>query len=114
MEAGVDFNIRGGFIGGTESAITCFAITFFCNHFEELQTVLIEVKLIINNAPLTRVYPNAIKTCLTPNHLLFGRQLLYYSNKTSTAVRNLTILSSSTDKKNRITNVRHNEHQNQI
>ena len=30
------------------------------------------------------------------------------------AVRNLTILSSSTDKKNRITNVRHNEHQNQI
>ena len=24
---------------------------FFCNHFEELQTVLTEVKLIINNAP---------------------------------------------------------------
>ena len=30
-------------------AITCF----FCNHFEELQTVLFEVELIINNAPLT-------------------------------------------------------------
>ena len=41
---------------------------FFCNHFEDLQTVLIEVKLIINNAPLT--YQNTIKICLTLNHLL--------------------------------------------
>ena len=24
----------------------------FCNHFEELQTMLFEVELIINNAPL--------------------------------------------------------------
>ena len=53
---------------------------FFCNHFEELQTVLIEVKLIINNAPLTYVYPNTIKIYLTINNLFFGRQLLYYSN----------------------------------
>ena len=59
-------------------AITCF----FCSHFEELQTVFIEVKLIINTAPLTYVYPNTIKTYLTPNHLLFGRQLLCYSNTT--------------------------------
>ena len=44
-------------------AITCF----FCNHFEELQTVLTEVKLIINNAPLTYVYLNTFKTCLTLN-----------------------------------------------
>ena len=29
-------------------AITCF----FCNHFQELQTVLFEVELIINNKPL--------------------------------------------------------------
>ena len=48
----------------------------FCNHIEELQTV----GLIINNAPLTYVYPNAIKMCLTPNHLIFGRHLLYFSN----------------------------------
>ena len=41
---------------------------FFCNHFEDLQTVLTEVKLIINNAPLT--YQNTIKICLTLNHLL--------------------------------------------
>ena len=70
----------------------------------ELQTVLIKIKLIINNASLTYVYPNTIKTCLTLNHLLFGRQLLYYSNTTSTVVRNLTVLSSTTDKINRISN----------
>ena len=55
----------------------CCNHLFFYNHFEELQTVLIEVELIINNKPLTYIYPNSIETCFTPNHLLFGRQLLY-------------------------------------
>ena len=75
---------------------------FFWDHFEEMR--LIEVKLIINNASLTYVYPNTIKTYLTPNHLLFGRQLLCYSNTTSAVIRNLTVLSSTTDKINRISN----------
>ena len=75
---------------------------FFWNHFEELQTILFEIEVIINNAPLTYVFPNTIETCLTPNNLLFGRQLLYSSNTTSTVVRNLTVLSSFTDKINRI------------
>ena len=66
--------------------------------------MLFEVELIINNAPLTYVYPNTIETCLTPTHLLFGRQLLYSSNTTSTVVRNLTVLSSTTNKINRISN----------
>ena len=78
--------------------IFCNHLFFFCNHFEELE-------LIINYAPLTYVYPNTIETCLlTPNHLLFGRQLLYSSNTTSTVVRNLTVFSSTTDKINRISN----------
>ena len=77
---------------------------FFCDHFEELQTVFIEVKLIINNAPLTYVYPNTIKTYLTPNHLLFGRQLLCYSNTISAVIRNLTVLSNTTAMINRISN----------
>ena len=76
----------------------------FCNHFEELQTVLIEVELIINNAPLTFVYSNTIETCLTLNHLSFGRELLYSSNTSSTIVGNLTVLSSTTVKINRISN----------
>ena len=72
---------------------------FFCNHFEALQTVLFEVELIINNVllPLTQVYPNTIQTCLTLNHFLFGRHLLYSSNTTLTLIRNLTFLSNPTD-----------------
>ena len=82
----------------------------FCNHllfsgyFQELQTVLIKVKVIINNALLTYVYPNTIKTILTPNYLLIGRQLLCYSNTTWTVVRDLTVLSSTTDETNHISN----------
>ena len=77
---------------------------FFCNHFEDLQTVLFEVVLIISNALLTYGYPNTIEICLTDNHFLFGRQLFYSSNITSTVVRNLTVLSSTTDEINRISN----------
>ena len=79
-------------------------VVVFFDHSEDLKTVLIEVKLITNNAPLTCVNANTIKACLTLNHLLFGKQLLYYSNTTSTVVRNLTVLSSTTDKINRISN----------
>ena len=71
---------------------------FFRNHFEELQTVLFDVELVINNAPLTYVYLNTIETCLKPNHLLFGRQFLYFSNTASTLVTNLSGLSNTTDK----------------
>ena len=93
-------------LGGLEQASLFFALTcfFFCNHFEELQTVLFDVELIIDNAPLTHACPNTIKTCLAPNHMLFGRQFLYSSNTTSTVVTNLTGLSSTTDKINRISN----------
>ena len=95
--------IQRGAWGGGGAPFFCNHL-FFCNHFEELQTVLIAVKLIINNALLAYVYPNTIKTYLTLNHLLFGRQLLCYSHTTSTVVRNLTALSSTTDKINSINN----------
>ena len=77
---------------------------FFCDQFEELHIVFIEVKLIINNAPWTYVYPNTIKTYLTPIYLLFSIQLLCYSNTTSDVIRNVTVLSSTTDKINCISN----------
>ena len=76
----------------------------FCNHFEELQTMLLEVELFINNAPLIYVYLNTIERCLTPNYLLFGRQLVLSSNTTSSEDANLTVLSSTNDKINRISN----------
>ena len=96
----------GRFRGGAEGARSpFFAITcFFWNQFEELQNVLIEVKLITDKAPFICVYPNTIKTYLTFNHLLIGRQLLCYSNSSSAVFRNLTVLSSTTDKINRISN----------
>ena len=49
----------------------------FFNPFEEIQTVLFEAELIIGNVPLTYVYPNTLETFVTPNHLSFGRHLLY-------------------------------------
>ena len=66
--------------------------------------MLFEVELIINNEPLIYVYPNTIETCLTPNSLLFGRQLSLTSNAISSVAANLTVLSSTTDKINRISN----------
>ena len=81
----------------------CLFVCFF-NYFEELQTVLFEVELIINNAPLVYVYPNTIETCLTSNYLLFGRQLLYCSKTTSSVGRSVTVLSSTIDKINHISN----------
>ena len=60
--------------------------------------MLFEVELIINNVPLIYIYPNTIETRLTPNYLLFGRQLLLSSSTTSTVAANLTVLSSTTDR----------------
>ena len=77
--------------GARTLSIFCKHLVFW-KHFEELETVLFEVELIINNAPLTYAYPNTIETYLTPNHLLFGRQQLYHSNTTSTVATNLTFL----------------------
>ena len=41
------------FLRCPKNVLVWFNHLFFCNHFEELQTVLFEVELIINNAPLT-------------------------------------------------------------
>ena len=85
-------------------------LPFFCSNLvffaitSKNYKLLIKVKLIINDALLKYVYPNTIIKYLTPNLLLFSRQLLCYSNTTSTVVRNLTVLSSTTDKINHISN----------
>ena len=46
-------------------------------NYEQMQTVLQEIEAIVNNQPLTYVYPTELKTYITPNHLLFGRTLLF-------------------------------------
>ena len=74
---------------------TVGGLVFFCNHFEELQTALFEVEPIINNKPLTYVYQILSKHVLHP-------VICYF--QTIITVRNLTVLSSTTDKINRIGN----------
>ena len=66
--------LRGGFRGAREER----APALFCNHFEELQTVSIEVKLVINNAPLTFVYPNTAKTCLTLSFVFWQTVIILF------------------------------------
>ena len=66
---------RVGFKGGRggRPPLPYFLQSFvFCNDFEELQTILFTVELIINNASLTHVYLNTIETCLTPNYLFLA------------------------------------------
>ena len=41
--------------------------------YEEMRTVLFECEAILNNRPLTFIYPTELTSCLTPNHLLYGR-----------------------------------------
>ena len=43
--------------------------------YDEMQTVLFVVEMILNNRPLAFLYPNEIENALTPNQLLFGRRL---------------------------------------
>ena len=78
----------GGGGGGGGTGPPFLQSLIFGNQFEELQTVLIEIKLIINNATLTYVYPNTIITYLT-----FNRLAISCSNITSTVIRNLTLLN---------------------
>lgn len=51
--------------------------------FEEMQTVLYEIECILNNRPLTYEYPTEFESCLSPNHMLFGRRLNLSSNSTT-------------------------------
>jgi len=44
-------------------------------NYEELQTILFEVELILNNRPITYYYSDDSEECLTRNHMLFGRKL---------------------------------------
>ena len=51
---------------------------------------------------LWHAFTQILSKHLIPNHLLFGRQLLSYSNTPSAVIKNLAVLSSTTDKINRI------------
>ena len=44
-------------------------------NYEELQTVLLETKAILNNRPLTHYFHEELEDFLSPNHMLFRRSL---------------------------------------
>ena len=94
---------RGGFRewhrGPRALSIFCNHL-FFCNNFEEVQTALFEVKLITNNAPSTYAYPNTIETCYTQSFVICLTVIIFF-NTSSTVLRNVTVLLSTTDKMNR-------------
>ena len=75
-------NLRGKHRGARTLPIFCNHLFFFVITLTN-NKLLFEVELILNNAPLTYVYPNVeIETCLTPNYS-YGRWLLYSPNATS-------------------------------
>ena len=63
--------------GGASLPIFCNHL-FFCNHFEELQTVLFEVELSINNALLTYGYPNTTETCYTQSFVILQAVIKFF------------------------------------
>ena len=63
--------------GGASLPIFCNHL-FFCNHFEELQTVLFEVELIINNALLTYAYSNTTETCYTQSFVILQAVIKFF------------------------------------
>ena len=68
---------RGVGEGGASLPIFCNHL-FFCNHFEELQTVLFEVELIINNALLTYAYSNTTETCYTQSFVILQAVIKFF------------------------------------
>ena len=48
--------------------------------YEQLQTLLAEIKTVINNKPLTFLYDETAEEVLTPNHLLYGRKINLENN----------------------------------
>ena len=69
-----------------------------------MQTVLLEVEMILNNRPLTYVYPNEIENALTPNHLLFGRTLFSTSDLNTPIQFTPQNITAQSKKVNRIIN----------
>ena len=72
---------------------------FFCSHFEKLINVLFEVELIIN-IRLPKYYRNMFNT----QSFAIWQPAIIIFYQTSTVATHLTVLSSTTDKINRISN----------
>ena len=65
--------------------------------YEEMQTVLLECEAILNNRPLTYIYPTDLTSCLTPNHLLYGRVIQSSSIQSSPLTHDPSELTASSN-----------------
>ena len=65
---------------------------------------MFEVEMMLNNCPLTYVYPNEIENALTPNHLLFGRTLFSTSDLNTPIQFTPQNITAQSKKVNRIIN----------
>ena len=68
----------GGFWEGLVACVkNCLKKTIDRNTFryDEMQTVLREVEMIVNSRPLLTLYDDTREETITPNHLLFGQKI---------------------------------------
>ena len=70
--------------------------------YDEIQIVLFEFEMMLNNRPLTYIYPNGIENTLTPNHLLFGRTLTSTSGQNTPIQFRAQSITAQDKKSNRI------------
>ena len=69
--------------------------------YEEMQTVPLEIEMIINNRPLTHLYPDTIETPLAPNHLVFAR-MLNHSSSNDRSINNKVFFEGEIQKLSRL------------
>ena len=65
-----------------------------------MQIVLFKCEAILNNRPLTYIYPTDLTLCLTPNHLLYGRVIQSLSIESSPLTNTLSQLTAYMNKVN--------------
>ena len=73
--------------------------------YDEIQTMLLEIEMIVNNRPITYCYADELEQCLTPNHLLYARRLESESLTTNNiSYHAITDYSKFTDRLSQILN----------
>ena len=73
-------------------------------NYDEIQTVLFKLDMILNDRSLTNVYPDEIENALTPNYLLFGRTLTSISDRNTPIQSRAQNITAEGKKVNRIIN----------
>jgi len=78
--------------------------------FEKLTTLLCEVESVINNRPLTHTTEDDLKEPLTPNHLIYGRNLFEHYQNTQNLDAEMTPDSCSKRRRFIQTTISHSWH----